>query len=574
MNHQSLVKHLLSKGYNARLDKAGESTLLKVKLSICNLDIELIHLCVAEFSSLPAFAFHKEEIPHQIAHVLPKQDISLICVHETDSVSVNFEVPELAIEESLKRHIGILESGLSDNKWNRSELLREFYSNWVQLCDISKPELICASADGELEEIEVYFPVKGKMYGYDSQWMAIGESVLELSEYSYIKQQIIKKRGIRCDTKGCIIPLEKIEPAPNDIQNLPQWYIDALSNLSETNKNIFKTKVAQWRTKNFFIVFNAITPSGKTWFGLHLKRKNKGKKTLPLLLENTKHWEIIPLRVKVFNKERLIPRSGASINLSKKSILLVGCGSVGGEIAYKLGAAGIGHLSICDPDFYSLDNLYRHVLDPELQGFNKANALSFKLKTKYPWIKSKSGNDKLLDLRKKELLSHFDLIIIAIGSPTHERIFHDYLVNNEVQTPVINTWLEGYGIGGHAILDIPDSKGCLRCAYVDNNTLTRGLSSNLNFIENNQDITVNHAGCGDLYLPYDAISASQTALIASNLAVQYLQGKVNESSQVSWKGDDTDAREKNISLTHRYSQFGLSLERLPLHNEYCDICSE
>ncbi|MEE9446027.1 MAG: ThiF family adenylyltransferase [Cocleimonas sp.] len=194
-------------------------------------------------------------------------------------------------------------------------------------------------------------------------------------------------------------------------------------------------------------------------------------------MDNTKKWEITPLRVRVFNKERMMPRSGASIDLSKKSILLIGCGSVGGEIAYKLGATGIGRLSMYDPDLYSLDNLYRHVLEPGFQGFNKAQALSFQLKAKYPWIQSEYGTDKLLNLKKKTLLSPFDLIIIAIESPTHERIFHDYLINNEIQTPVINTWLEGYGVGGHATLDIPDSKGCLRCAYVDNNTLTRGLSS-------------------------------------------------------------------------------------------------
>ncbi|WP_318351667.1 hypothetical protein [Klebsiella pneumoniae] len=41
----------------------------------------------------------------------------------------------------------------------------------------------------------------------------------------------------------------------------------------------------------------------------------------------------------------------------------------------------------------------------------------------------------------------YDLIIIAIGAPTQERLFHDYLIKEKINVPVINTWVEGYGIG-------------------------------------------------------------------------------------------------------------------------------
>ena len=54
---------------------------------------------------------------------------------------------------------------------------------------------------------------------------------------------------------------------------------------------------------------------------------------------------------------------------------------------------------------------------------------------------------ELLSLRYENILNTFDLIIIAIGSPTQERIFHDYCIKNSVETAVINTWVEGYGIG-------------------------------------------------------------------------------------------------------------------------------
>ena len=179
----------------------------------------------------------------------------------------------------------------------------------------------------------------------------------------------------------------------------------------------------------------------------------------------------------------------------------------------------------------------------------------------------------MLEFRNDSILNTYDLIIIAIGSPTKERIFHDYCIKNGVETAVINTWTEGYGIGGHAVLDIPEQKGCLRCAYVDNKNLCRGLVSNLNFLKPNQDLTKNLSGCGNAFLPYSNLSAIQTANITTDLALKYLQGKILSSSKVSWKGCSIDAQNENLALTDRYHAFSQSLLITPLLNPECDICN-
>ncbi|EIL56831.1 UBA/THIF-type NAD/FAD binding protein, partial [Escherichia coli 541-15] len=132
---------------------------------------------------------------------------------------------------------------------------------------------------------------------------------------------------------------------------------------------------------------------------------------------------------------------------------------------------------------------------------------------------------------------------------------------------------EGYGIGGHAVLAIPGTKGCLRCSYVDPADFSRGLASNLNFLAPNQDLTKNHAGCGDAFLPYSYIASTQTALITANLGVQYLLNKIRESSRVSWKGSSEDAIANGFKLSGRYYAFTRILEVLPLFNEECDICN-
>ena len=155
----------------------------------------------------------------------------------------------------------------------------------------------------------------------------------------------------------------------------------------------------------------------------------------------------------------------------------------------------------------------------------------------------------------------------------NERFFKQYLLDNKIDVTTLNCWLEGFGVGGHAVLDISGKDGCLLCAYVDHTDGSRGLQSNLNFIEANQDVMKSIAGCGNQFISYGAASSAQTAVMASSLAIRYLEGKQTDSCKVSWKGDDDDAQAENIKLTHRYYQFKESLKRLPLLDEDCDVCS-
>ena len=272
------------------------------------------------------------------------------------------------------------------------------------------------------------------------------------------------------------------------------------------------------------------------------------------------------------SRESLVPRGGGSLDLSRKSVLLVGCGSVGSEFALRLTSAGIGRLTVSDPDKFSEENLYRHVLSVRDMGRFKTRALAREIALKHPWAEVTPWEKSLEELRDTALLQPFDLVVIAIGSPTAERIFAEYCRQEAVGMPVMNCWLEGYGIGGHAILAMPRTKGCWHCAYVDPKTLRRGLTSNLNFLTPGQVVMRNQGGCGTQFLPYSGIAASYTATMAANLATRFLAGDVTSSSKVSWKGDDAEARRACLEVTRRYRHFGESLQVLPLHDRNCDLC--
>ena len=229
-------------------------------------------------------------------------------------------------------------------------------------------------------------------------------------------------------------------------------------------------------------------------------------------------------------------------------------------------------MTVSDPEAFSEENLYRHVLSVGDVGRPKAHALARDITARHPWADVTPWGRRLEELREPTLLQSFDLVVVAIGSPTVERVFAEYCRKEAVGVPVLNSWLEGYGIGGHAILAVPGTKGCWHCAYVDPATLGRGLTANLNFLKPGQQVIRTQGGCGTQFLPYSGIAASTTATMAADLAVRFLGGEVATSSKVSWKGDDAEAMRAGIEVTRRYRHFGESLGRLPLHDVNCDFC--
>lgn len=575
MNYTYIADHLNNSGFKAYNEETNGVAILRVKISIEEQELTLIHFHNPTMERMPSFLLENASTLPRLAHTLlfGENDLASICVNVPDSVSVNYEVPKLAFEESLKRHIKLLRESLSNPVWNKQELLREFLAGWFNIQGNLYSNFTCVTDQEEFKVLEIFKPKIP--YGFGSIHIGISESLKNSDPFS-VSNRIIAGREASSDL-GCILPLNDLECAPACKADLKQWYLRALSKVTPTDYQQLSKTLGNTRKNQFWIIFNAKTPSGLTWFGVNITpiKNSNGKKTLPLSEGALKNWELNAINVNTLNNNKLMPRSGAFTELQTKSALIVGCGSVGSQIAMQLASAGIGVLSLVDSDIISIDNLYRHATCVPLHlNLSKVTALYRDLIDKYPWLKVIPSINTLNFIKNESLLNSFDIIIIAIGSPTQERLFHDFFLKHKIETPCLNTWLEGYGVGGHAILELPETKGCMRCAYVNPIDLTRGLVSNLNFIKSNQNITKNLAGCGDAFLPFSNLAAIQTALIASDLILKFLRGHLTKSAKISWKGNSLDAEAEGLSLTDRYYAFNQSLMVTPLYNNECDICND
>ena len=99
-----------------------------------------------------------------------------------------------------------------------------------------------------------------------------------------------------------------------------------------------------------------------------------------------KNAPVTPLITRRHTTRYMRERGGASLALLEKHVAVVGAGAIGSVVVDALAAAGVGRLSVVDPDEYSEDNVFRHILEPLYIDMGKPDALKFALERRYPGV--------------------------------------------------------------------------------------------------------------------------------------------------------------------------------------------
>ena len=572
LDRESICRCLKDAGYDAELTSDGST--LTLAFDVGERRIELAHLFRDELLRTPIFCL-VGGYDGNLAHVLRRGNggPGEVCIGDPESTAVNTDRPGRVYLEAVEGHVELLTRLIQDPDYNRVEQLREFDAHWGLLCRNSKgalDELFVVSEWNEPEVLQVFRPSNGGS-GSDLHKTPIALPNAQKPVWASVAAQSAKRQIIGKALVG--VRLHEVESAPATSEELSEWYFSVICQVDPAALGEWQRLRRGKRYRDYWFVFSAPIPDGETRFAI--RWHSRSASPLPRSEQEAEdgRWSATPCRVRSLSRDSLVPRGGGSLDLGSKSVLLVGCGAVGSELALRLTSAGVGRLTISDPDKFSEDNLYRHVLSVWDIGRLKTKALAVEIARRYPWTEVEPRIDRLEELRDPAVLQEFDLILIAIGSPTVERVFADFCRQEELDVAVMTCWLEGHGIGGHVILTIPGAKGCWHCAYVDPKELKRGLTSNLNFLEPGQVVLHRHGGCGTQFLPYSGIAASRTATMAADLAVRFLAEGMTMSSKVSWKGDSAEAMRASVELTWRFRHFHESLRILPLHDPNCDLCS-
>jgi molybdopterin/thiamine biosynthesis adenylyltransferase len=226
--------------------------------------------------------------------------------------------------------------------------------------------------------------------------------------------------------------------------------------------------------------------------------------------------------------------NGYTVELFRKRVAIVGCGSLGADIALMLAKSSIGRFVLVDSDSLSWGNVVRHVLGGDYAGQGKASALAQHLTKQMPWLETsdETASVETLIYERPRVLSDCDLIISTTGDWTCDCLLNGANRTSTRFPPVIFGWTEPYGIAGHALGVLPQG-GCLACGMSEFGVFNSRVSE---WSEGNQPL-VQAAGCSDLYQPYGVADVAPIKSVIAELALDILSGRVRESTLRTWMGD-------------------------------------
>jgi molybdopterin/thiamine biosynthesis adenylyltransferase len=386
-------------------------------------------------------------------------------------------------------------------------------------------------------------------------------------------------RGPWATQRAIYLPLEPdtlvVPPRPDQ----PFWALEdiraLLAHCSKPNRARFASLVAGPARDPEYLVIGLPRPAGgRALFGVRLG----GVGECHPLADGGSAADLTPICIQRRDRGFLVQRGGGHMELGSKRVLLLGCGSVGGHLAFALARAGIGALTLVDHDILTPENTYRHVLGKLYWGRRKVRAIRQALAVQLPFIDVRAIPQTIEAALDQNLiaLNDFDLIVSALGNPTSELALNER-VRRATGPPVIYTWLEPLGIGGHAVLSGHGGEpGCFMCIYTRSEGTDGPLYNRAAFGEADQTYGRSLAGCSNLYTPYGALDATRTAELAARLAIDTLTGREQRNVLRSWKGDATAFTEAGFQLSGRYwfTEDELRQQATSYPSPRCPVCSD
>lgn len=267
-------------------------------------------------------------------------------------------------------------------------------------------------------------------------------------------------------------------------------------------------------------------------------------------------------------EEALLQRNKGLLakGLGEVNVLIVGCGSVGSYMAEKLIRAGVGEMTLIDPDEVESHNLTRTTYKYNDIGTPKVEALSVHLKAINPWCSIKVESEKFEAVSKQKLKDYVQassLIICSADDKVTQSILNR--VASYHDKPMIVPGLYQGAKGGEVVMVLPGVTPCLECTV-------EGRS----FAETQSDETVERqtdygAGRleGEIALGCDV---HHVAGIASKLALSLLSLMLSvdevEMSKFILKPLQAKTNYLTLGMTPDYWLFGEVFQDVPGQHAY------
>ncbi len=263
-------------------------------------------------------------------------------------------------------------------------------------------------------------------------------------------------------------------------------------------------------------------------------------------------YDVAPLNTRDMDSSlSRLPNSDLA-ELSKKTVVIVGCGAMGSGIVSLLAKSGVCRFVLIDDDTLGWENIRRHELGAESVGMAKVDALKARLERQMPSIEGVVVHRTTLQKAINEnpaLISDADLIISATGDWSCDAFLDSKVKDSGTIPPIIYAWTEAYGLASHAVLISGEDK------FVNGFDVSGNFKGTASRTELSPP-----AECGNSTSPFGAVEVSQSQALATRLALEAITGShTGASVWRTWTAEERTV----LSAEGAWSEYWLRSHGVP-----------
>lgn len=489
-----------------------------------------------------------------------------ICLFDDASLLIRNDLPDRVMIDAYDRAVNILEIQPNCPEY-RLEVAREFNAYWEQGKSLFVYTNLSPSTGNEYRYLNC---VVGDRYGILSDTESESEYLLH-HYYGQDSDHLSKIPCILMRLRSFDILSIKKEYTWKELRRF------VLNNITGAQKRKFQ-KFLNMPRKTLYCFLLLSIPFKQRDFYMGFRLYYKSETVCKVGKKHKCHVE--PMMTLPIDYPYMLKRGGCGDHgLRRKSVLLIGCGSIGGFLAANLCQCGVGTIALLDKDCLTVDNVHRHILGfkDALQYKNKADLMKIYLVEQYPHVAvnvlNVPNHDAEQLLQNPEALQNYDLIVSATGEPMLNLAINKALQEHNITVPFIVCFNEPYGVGGHAMV-VNINGGCLQCLYTDTISDDR-VSFRGSFVAPGQDFKKSISGCAGSFVAYSTLDSQQTAIMTSRLVLQVLRGECLENQISSWGGSQDELVKHGYRVSEYYNvllpQNRNICQDIPV-NQRCSIC--
>ncbi|WP_197453857.1 ThiF family adenylyltransferase [Caulifigura coniformis] len=458
----------------------------------------------------------------------------LLCLRP-NSWTVDPSLPEEAALDELGRATELIERLITNG--GDADFRNEFRSYWDHICDHKAGPIFSVAVPGP--------PSRQVHVWRGQQFSLIADSPQGIDQWLRARFPDITQKQMVIERAGLIWLNNPPVPAefPDSIAKLKE--------LAAQNKtDLFQMLDGHQGTDGgeFLVIFGAESTSGIGFIGVSISRNTskfgnqsiekgfrKGKVPKALMANRTLNGRVVPRTVDRADAAWVHGRDQDSrqMVLQKAHVAVLGCGSVGGQVAELLASAGVGSLLLVDPERLTWSNVGRHVLGAEFVELSKAESIARQLGKRFPHIRQ-------IEARRESwqgvvrasagTLAHCNLIVSTMGDWSSECQLNTWHSEEIPDVPILYGWTEAYCCAGHAVVIRPEG-GCFQCGFSRNGRVLFPVA------RWPEGATIRREpACGADFQPYGPIELAHVCATIAEFALDCLLEAPERSTHRVWSG--------------------------------------